>query len=265
MDVGHPGNSSEKSEDTQSNYDSSSGWHEYLYTMIRWPHNVEVNHLVVPQIFQPWWIEDFKTSDRVCSNCYGFSGLCRFSAVSGGKLLFLPLFRIYSWSVKLLLSAASLRCKQAHLFLSPFVRSNHDEAETLFTWHKYKSPLLLWILFRRRGEQEVNQVGRSGQLAWQHGFLPPCLSAADEFTFCSQLSPPLGATALRVCKISGCVEKATTHSTDLKGPVCQEKGATGRLVSFPTSLCFQGFGAFLSNTLVSKNIGSINFSAGHGV
>ena len=162
--------------------------------------------------------------------------------------------------------SAAASCKQAHLFLNPSMRSNHDEAATLFTWHKYKSPLLLWILFRRRGEQEVNQVGRLGQLARQHGFLPPRLSAADEFTFCSQLAlPPLGATVLRVCKISGCVEKATTRSTDLKGPVCQTKGATGRLVSFPASRCFQGFGSFLSSTLVSKNNGSISFSAGQGV
>lgn len=116
------------------------------------------------------------------------------------------------------------------------------------------------------GKAEVNQAGKSGQLAEEHGFLSECLSEADEFTFCSKPFSLSGPEHLHSAKKQNKTVWAWKSNK-------VEQGATIKRSSLPREWCNMHVGLIsctmvfsgsVSSTLVSKNKGSINLCrAGH--
>lgn len=110
-------------------------------------------------------------------------------------------------------------------------------------WHEVNLNCLFGIMCQvcstKKCKQEVNQVGKSGQPVLQRTFLPVCLSALDEFTFCSQ-PPPHPPGPCHCSLLDLCGQKVSKVEPRQKGPVCQESSAAGRLASFPVSQVFRG-------------------------
>lgn len=132
-------------------------------------------------------------------------------------------------------------------------------------WHEVNLNCLFGIMCQvcstKKCKQEVNQVGKSGQPVLQRTFLPVCLSALDEFTFCSQ-PPPHPPRAMSLQFVRSLWAKSQQSGAEAKGTSLpgEQCGWQVGLIS-----CVTGFQGCFFHAHYSTNKGSINLCAGQGI